>query len=38
VSGAAATNAQPPMTPGADGYVYWNLTAGCINYVSVYCY
>jgi hypothetical protein len=39
VSGATASmTAQPPMTAGADGSVYWNLTAGCINYVSVYCY
>jgi hypothetical protein len=27
-----------PMPVGADGYVYWNLTAGCINYVAIACF
>jgi hypothetical protein len=38
VTGAAAANPQPPMAAGADGYVYWNLTAGCVNYSAIYCY
>jgi hypothetical protein len=29
-----------PMTPqaGSDGFVYWNFTAGSIDYTSMYVY
>jgi hypothetical protein len=38
VTGAKALTAQPPMTAGPDGYVYWNLTAGCPSFAEIYCY
>ncbi len=38
VTGSAAMSNQPPMPAGANGYVYWNLTAGCIDYASIQCF
>ncbi len=34
---AAGTN-QPAMPAGPDGFVYWNLTAGCIDFASIQCF
>ncbi|MGD0674854.1 MAG: hypothetical protein ABSC94_05510 [Polyangiaceae bacterium] len=39
VTGAVAGAAnQPPMPAGPDGYVYWNLTPGCVDYAAIQCY
>jgi hypothetical protein len=38
VTGSTATSNQPAMPAGANGYVYWNLTAGCVDYASIQCF
>jgi hypothetical protein len=38
ITGTAAQGNQPAMPAGTDGFVYWNFTAGCMNYGSVQCF
>jgi hypothetical protein len=38
LTGAQDMGNQPAMAAGADGFVYWNFTAGCMNYGSVQCF
>jgi hypothetical protein len=29
---------EPAILPGADGYIYWNYTAGYFSYANMYAY
>jgi hypothetical protein len=34
ISGDSIGN-QPGLSPGADGYIYWNFSAGTVDYSSI---
>jgi hypothetical protein len=38
VTGSGGVPNQPGMTAGADGYVYWNFTAGTYSYTGMSCW
>jgi hypothetical protein len=38
VAGAGGLGNQPGIAAGADGYVYWNFTAGTYSYAGMSCF
>jgi hypothetical protein len=38
IPGASGVPNQPGITAGADGYVYWNFTAGTYSYAGMSCW